>query len=137
MIPVPYLKEILAGGLAVVIVLLGVQTFRLKMCQEKLQNKTGRVALLEAQQAHAGQQVLTLRAKLNDANKVVRDNELAGERAAAAQAAADRLAQRVAEAETELARALIESAQLKSRAENLTTCETYELVLRSIAGEDL
>lgn len=132
--PIPYMKEGLIGLICLLVAAVGVQTVRLNICKANYAAEQRMVEALELSVKHAGQQVLTLRASIDKQNKAIRAAELLGAQALAAQEVADRYARELALAEEKLKSALLEHAELKEMAANLTTCETYELVLRSIAG---
>lgn len=132
---IPYLEETLIALVCLLLLGIGVQTVRLSVCKANLRAcNAERIGYIE-QLDRVGQQVLTLRAEIDTQNDIVRQNELLG---AESQAAMDKVAEytrRLAQAERELSRQMAEHQELREMTENLSTCETYEMVLRSIAGD--
>jgi len=133
---IPYLKEALLGFCGLLIVVIGVQTARLNLAKSQLEARNETVTALTQQLQNAGQQVLALRAEIEETNEQIREKELLAARAQAAQEQVDELAERLAKAEAELTAAVIAHNKLRVRVKDLTTCETYEVVLRTIAGEE-
>lgn len=134
MIPIPYLKEALAGAcllLLIACVSLGVA---LKTANARLDAKVEKITALEQQLGNASQQMLTLRAEIKSQNEKIRLAELAGVEAQAYQRKADEYARQLDNAEALIRRIQRENIDLRARAADLGICETYELVLRSIAG---
>jgi septal ring factor EnvC (AmiA/AmiB activator) len=133
-LPIPYLKEAMAGLLFLLFLLLGVQTVRLSVTSANLRAAEAEAVSYAEQLDRVGQQVLTLREQIDSQNDSI---DAARERGLESQAAMDKVAEysrRLARAERELEALLGEHRALRERAEQLNTCETYELVLQSIAG---
>lgn len=131
---IPYLEEALIALCLALALGISIQTVRLSICKANLRVcNAERIGYME-QLDRVGQQVLTLRAEIDTQNEIVHQNELLG---AESQAAMDKVAEytrRLAQAEQELSRQMAEHHELREMTENLSTCETYEMVLRSIAG---
>lgn len=135
MLPIPYLNQILGGGLVVALAFAGVQTVRLKMEMATTDALSANLEVCHLNVERAGQHVLTLRRSIDEQNAEI---DAARELGLEAQAAMDKVAEytrRLARAEDLLQQLSSEHEDLESRAADLSTCETYELVLRSIAGD--
>lgn len=134
MIPIPYLKEALAGAcLLLVLACVGLGV-ALKTANARLDARGAEVVALKQQVELAGQQVLTSLAKIDEQNERIRKAELLGAKAAAAQTEIDRMAAQLNNQKALLAKIQLENIDLRERVEGLSLCETYELCLRSIAG---
>jgi len=133
---IPYFKEAMIGAALLLVIAIGVQTARLNLAKSQLEARNETVTALTQQLQNAGQQVLALRAEIEETNEQIREKELLAARAQAAQEQVDELAERLAKAEAELTAAVIAHNKLRVRVKDLTTCETYEVVLRTIAGEE-
>lgn len=134
MIPIPYLKEGMAAVIIVLIAALTWTSVSLRITKADLRTSKSEEVRLTEQVLRAGQQMLTLREKIDQQNESI---EAAEEIGAKAQAAINKVAEysrRIARAEEELNSILQKNQDLKERTKDLPTCETYELVLRSIAG---
>lgn len=134
MIPIPYLREVLAGLLALVLIGAGVQTVRLNICQANLRASEAEAVANRQNLELARSTVVDLRATINDQNEKVRAAELAGAEAQAMQGMVDSMATQLDNAEALISRIQRENIDLRERTKDLTVCETYELCLRSIAG---
>lgn len=134
MIPIPYLREVLAGLLALVLIGAGVQTVRLNICQANLRASKAEAVAYRQNLELARSTVVDLRATINDQNEKIRAAELAGAEAQAMQGMVDSMATQLDNAEALISRIQRENIDLRERTKDLTVCETYELCLRSIAG---
>lgn len=134
MIPIPYLKEALAGACAILVVACVALGVALKTANARLDAKSAEVVALKQQVASAGQQLLTSQRKINEQNEKIREAELLGVRAQTMQGMIDSMAFELSNAEELIQRIQRENVDLRERAQDLSLCETYELCLRSIAG---
>ncbi|HUV74215.1 MAG TPA: hypothetical protein VMW79_07895 [Anaerolineae bacterium] len=134
MLPIPYLKEVLIGAVVLLVVFIGVQTARLSICKSNLRASQAELQNVVNMLELSRSTVVDLRAKIDTQNIFLREAQALGMSAQAAQDASLRIARELALAKQKLDSLLQEHSALKKRAENLNTCETYELVLQSIAG---
>ena len=134
MIPIPYAKEILGGAAAILLIVCIALGVSLKTAKARLEANAEHITALEQQIANASQQMLALRSTIEYQNEQIRIAERAGYEAQAAQDKVDELAAKLVNVNALLSRIQRENIDLRARAADLGTCETYELVLRSIAG---
>lgn len=135
MIPIPFLKEILGGAAAILLIICIALGVALKTSNVRLSASLERAKALEMQTASVGQQLLTSKGIIQRLNEQIRAAEAIGIEAQAYQVKADEYARALDNVEALLSRIQSENVDLRARAANLGTCETYELALRSIAGE--
>ena len=134
MLPVPYLKEALAGLLFLLLLLLGVQTVRLNITKANLRASEAEAAGYVEQLHRANSTLVELRASIETQNQAIRDAELAGAEAQAAQRKIEELYRRLDNAERLMRQIQSENTDLRDLASELDDCGTCDLVLQSIAG---
>lgn len=134
MIPIPYLKEALTGICVILVAACVGLGVALKTANARLDAKSAEIVALKQQVNSATQQLLTSQAKINEQNEKIREAEILGAQAQAAQTEIDRVAAKLVNANALIQKIQRENIDLRERAQNVGLCETYELCLRSIAG---
>lgn len=134
MIPIPYLKEALAGAcllLLIICIALGVS---LKTAKSRLEANAETIKSLREQVSYASVQIDDLRSAIDEQNDRLRAAEIAGAEAQAYQKKVDEYARQLVNADALISKIQRENIDLRERTKDLSLCETYELCLRSIAG---
>ena len=134
MIPIPFLKEILGGAAAILLIICIALGVALKTAKVQLNANAETITALNQQIENAKSTIVGIRQQLDDQNELIRAAEVLGAQSQARQEEIDRLARQLDNQKALISRIQRENIDLRERAKDLTVCETYELCLRSIAG---
>lgn len=134
MIPIPFLKEILGGAAAILLIVCIALGVALKTAKVQLNANAETITALNQQVENAKSTIVGIRQQLDDQNQLIRAAEILGAQSQARQEEIDRLARQLDNQKALISRIQRENIDLRERAKDLTVCETYELCLRSIAG---
>lgn len=134
MIPIPYLREVLGGLLAVSLIVNVVQGVKAKVLGAELDAAVAQTEVCYQNVTRCQSTVVGLREQIEDQNAAIQAAIEAGNAAQAAQHEADLLAQRLDNANRLIRKIQSENVDLRDQAKELDTCSTCLLVSQSIAG---
>jgi len=124
------------GGLVVIIALSGalwVQTDRVASRDDTIKAMEIVAASWEQKVGEKEAKIESLQFTIDEQNKLIEDNAAQGELAKAKQREVDALQQELAQAKGDLKLISDMYSRMRDQAVGLNTCQTYEMVLRSIA----